>query len=171
MLIFIPFNFSHSPLWLLRFIVFPSFFPPSSALHLPLFSPTKETLASFLTLLSTTFPSFLPSVLPFIPNSLPCFRSLPSELSDALFPSCPLLHLCFYRHSLAAHTQISLLCFLKILQPIETLLSSASLFTPQQDVLETPYCPETPPSPSSANHFVSPPDCFPRPKQESLFAL
>lgn len=58
MLIFIPFNFSHSPLWLPCFIVFPSFFSPSSALHLPLFSPTKETLASFLTLLST-FPSFL----------------------------------------------------------------------------------------------------------------
>lgn len=90
----------------------------------------------------------------------------PLTLPDALFASCPLLHPRFYRHSLAAHTQVSLLCFLKVLQPIEALLSSASLFT-QQDVLETPYCPETPPSPSSANHFVSAPDCW----QESFLAL
>lgn len=48
------------------------------------------------------------------------------------------------------------------LQPIEVLHCSASLSTPLQDVLETPCCPKTlpSPSPSSTNHFACAPDFY-----------
>lgn len=61
MLIFIPFNFSHSPLWLLRFIVFPSFFPPRQLYICHCSHPQKKLLPPF----SPSCPLFLPSFLLF----------------------------------------------------------------------------------------------------------
>lgn len=84
------------------------------------------------------------------PSPSICFLRLsPLTLPDTFFPSRPLIHPSSYQPSLLS--PFSLFCFLKVWKASDTLAAAnphlASLSTPLQDVLETPYCPETLPLP------------------------
>lgn len=117
------------------------FLSPLSALYLP----HKYTCLLSFTLLST-FPQLFSPFSLFIANSLPCSDLYP--LTCRTPSALRVLCFAFYQHSLAVHTQISLLCFLKILNTrhILTAANQGCRFVHSSARrLETPYCPETPP--------------------------